>query len=125
MVAIPILENVKYITPLGLPITYGLLFAIFSFGLMTWQPKVIVNGVIGWIGKVSFSGYLIHLGLIGRVPLIRPFDSPTLDFAVMFAIIVALTVAISSVTYLMIEKPMIKLGNLLINMFSRRAFAPA
>ena len=125
MVAIPILENAKYITPLGLPITYGLLFAIFSFGLMTWQPKVIVNGVIGWIGKVSFSGYLIHLGLIGRVPLIRPFDSPTLDFAVMFAIIVALTVAISSVTYLMIEKPMIKLGNLLINMFSRRAFAPA
>jgi len=28
-------------------------------------------------------------------------------------------------TYLMIEKPMIKLGNLLINIFSRRAFAIA
>jgi peptidoglycan/LPS O-acetylase OafA/YrhL len=125
MVAIPLLENVKYITPLGLPITYGSLFAIFSFGLMAWQPKVIVNNVIGWIGKISFSGYLIHLALISRVPLIRPFDSPTLDFTVMFAIIGVLTVAISSVTYLMIERPMIKFGNLLIDIISRRALALA
>jgi exopolysaccharide production protein ExoZ len=123
ILAVPFLQGVKYVTPLGLPTTYGMLFAIFTLGLMTWQPKIIVNNAVGWIGKVSFSGYLVHLALIGRVPLLRPFGSPTLDFLVMFAIITALTVAISSLTYLMIERPMIKLGNVLTDRFAHRALA--
>jgi peptidoglycan/LPS O-acetylase OafA/YrhL len=90
---------------------------------MTWQPKIIVNHVVGWIGKVSFSGYLVHLALIGRVPLLRPFGSPTLDLLVMFAAITTLTLVVSSLTYLMVERPMIKLGNVLTDRVSRRVLA--
>ena len=123
MVAIPFLEGVKYVTPLGLPTTYGILFAVFALGLMTWQPKIIVNHAVGWIGKVSFSGYLVHLALIGCVPALHPFDSPTLDLLVMFAAITTLTLVVSSLTYLMVERPMIKLGNVLTDRVSRRVLA--
>jgi hypothetical protein len=42
---------------------------------------------------------------------------------VMFAAITTLTLVVSSLTYLMVERPMIKLGNVLTDRVSRRVLA--
>jgi exopolysaccharide production protein ExoZ len=89
-----------------LPILYGLVFAIFALGLSAWQPLLLVNPVICWIGKVSYSAYLVHLAVIsGLVPF------PHNNFAEAFLALTAITVAISSATYLFIEQPFNRVGH--------------
>jgi peptidoglycan/LPS O-acetylase OafA/YrhL len=100
--------------PSKLQTPYGLAFAGLTLALMNYQPRWLVNSAIAWIGKVSFSAYLIHLAIIPFFPLLTPFAMPTLDYGVMMLIITAATVAISSITYLYIEKPMIRLGERLV-----------
>ena len=99
---------------LSMPVQYGLLFALFTLGLMHWQPRGLVNPVIGWIGKISFSGYLIHLALIPTLPI-----DPA-NFVQSFAIIATATVALSSITYLWIEQPFNRLGRRLARRLADR-----
>jgi peptidoglycan/LPS O-acetylase OafA/YrhL len=96
------------------PLQYGMAFALFAAGLSRWQPLALVNPVIGWIGKISFSGYLIHLALISTLP-IHP-----ANYAESFGIIAAATLALSSVTYFVIEKPFNRLGRRLARRIAER-----
>lgn len=114
MVAIPFCQSMAYYPRLDLQTSYGLAFAALTLSLISYQPRWLVNPVLGWIGKISFSGYLIHLALIPLLPKLTPFQDPPLDFAVMMAVVTTATVAISSLTYVLIEKPMIRLGELVI-----------
>jgi peptidoglycan/LPS O-acetylase OafA/YrhL len=90
---------------LVVPAQAGLLFAAFALGLSKWQPKLLVNPVIGWIGKVSYSGYLLHLLIITS-----GLSFPRENFAVVFASLAAITIGISTITYLCVEKPFNRLG---------------
>jgi peptidoglycan/LPS O-acetylase OafA/YrhL len=101
---------------LSVPMQFGVIFALFALGLSKWQPTVLVNPVICWIGKVSYSGYLVHFLLIA---LGSPF--PRENYLEAFVSLAALTVAISSLTYALIEKPFIRLGSALI---ARAALSP-
>src|SRR5262249_40438820 len=94
--------------PIGLPIRFGMVFTLFVLGLSQWQPRALVNPIIGWIGKVSYSGYLVHFALLSSVAI------PNSNYLEAFALLTALTVAISSVTYLCIEEPGNKLGRYVI-----------
>ena len=107
MVLVAFHPGLPYVGRLGLPIQYGIIFAVFALGLAHWQPWFFVNPVIGWIGKVSFSGYLIHLWLISAVPI------PHANYAKAFLALSAATLAISSLTYLLIEEPCNRLGRYL------------
>lgn len=93
---------------LTLPMQYGVIFALFSLGLSKWQPTLLVNPIICWIGKVSYSAYLVHFLLIA---LRAPF--PHENYAEAFFSLSGLAIAISSVTYLLIEKPFIRIGHAL------------
>lgn len=104
MVVVAFFPNLPYAGRLGLPIQYGALFAVFALGLAHWQPRALVNPVIGWIGKVSFSAYLVHLGVISTLPV------PHENYAEAFLALTAITLAISSFTYLVIEVPFNRLG---------------
>jgi len=114
--AIPFCQTMTYYPPIDLQTAYGLAFAATTLALMSYQPGFLINPVIAWIGKISFSGYLIHLAIIPSFPRLAfaSFADPTLDYAVMMFIITAATTAVASVTYLCIEKPMIRLGERLI-----------
>jgi peptidoglycan/LPS O-acetylase OafA/YrhL len=101
----------KAIVRLGLTTSYGLVFALFIFGLMNFQPRLLVNRAIGWIGKVSFSAYLLHFAFIPMLAKLGPFESPTLGYFVILSAMTACTVGAASLTYLLIERPMIRLGN--------------
>ena len=98
---LPVLTNVGLAT---LPIDYAIVFAVFALGLAHWQPWFLVNPVIGWIGKVSFSAYLVHLGVISV------FAIPHSNYAEAFFALTTITIVISSVTYLVIESPCNQLG---------------
>jgi peptidoglycan/LPS O-acetylase OafA/YrhL len=100
----PPLHYLPYVSPLGLPMQYGFLFALLVLGLMHWSPRVLVNPVIGWIGKVSFSAYLIHFAVIATLPI------PHANYAEAFISLTSITIAISSITYLCIEQPFNRLG---------------
>ncbi len=115
MVAVSFLEGVRFVLPLGIQTTYGLIFALFVFSLMSWKSSPLINPVAIWIGKVSYSAYLIHFAILSYLVAPRPSGHANLDFAITFAIVVAMTVALASITYWLVEQPMIRLGSRLIS----------
>ncbi|APO53446.1 peptidoglycan/LPS O-acetylase OafA/YrhL [Bradyrhizobium diazoefficiens] len=106
---------------IGAQSLYGAVFGLFVLCLWQYQPAYLVNPIICWIGKVSFSAYLIHFAVMPHVAVFHLAD-PLLDFAAMFAYSTAFSVALATATYFLIERPMILLGNRLIE---RRAECPA
>jgi exopolysaccharide production protein ExoZ len=115
MAAVPFLEGVKYALPLGLQTTYGLVFALFVFSLMSWKSSPLVNAPAIWIGKVSYSAYFVHFGVLHYLAVPRFSGNAVLDFAAAYTATVLITVALASLTYWFIEQPMIKLGSSLIS----------
>jgi peptidoglycan/LPS O-acetylase OafA/YrhL len=114
MLSIPFLDGVKYVLPLGLVTTYGIAFSLFAFSLMYWPNSPLIGRPIEWIGKVSYSAYFIHFVVLRITPWLPSTGWPVADFAYMLLVQVLVTVGFSSLTYLMIEKPMIRLGSALI-----------
>jgi peptidoglycan/LPS O-acetylase OafA/YrhL len=115
---IPFLEGIKYALPLGLATTYAIALTLFALSLMYWRNSPLIGRPIVWIGKVSYSAYFVHFAVFHFLPLFRWTGWPVADVASMYLAVVVVTAGISSLTYLMIEKPMIRLGSALIS--SRR-----
>jgi peptidoglycan/LPS O-acetylase OafA/YrhL len=63
--------------------------------IMTWQP-------IRWIGLISYTSYLVHTGALG---IIAPTSHPALNHALAFAF----TVTYASLSWLFLEKPILRL----------------
>jgi peptidoglycan/LPS O-acetylase OafA/YrhL len=121
MLFIPFLDGVKYALPLGLVTTYGMVFSLFAFSLMYWPNSPLIGRPIEWIGKVSYSAYFIHFVALRIAPLLPSTGWPVADLAYTFLIQASVTVGFASLTYLMIEKPMIRLGGALIAQHSLRS----
>jgi peptidoglycan/LPS O-acetylase OafA/YrhL len=74
-----------------------------------------VNRVTRYLGKVSYSAYFWHfpvLGLLHRSGFFSfgPAVPGWLRFLAILSAAVALTVVVSSITYLLVEAPMIRVG---------------
>jgi len=122
LVALPFMQSAAFISSLGLPTTYGIVFCAYAFCLMHWQPKVLVNPIIGWIGKVSYSAYFSHFALIQTAPMpFRLFSTSLVNYPLVFVSLTVCTIAVSSITYLLIEQPAIRLGNRLLRERTGRA----
>ena len=102
--------------------------ALFVLALARAAPKnLFVNPVAAWVGKISFSAYLLHYAAIellpGRFP--RPFHTGATGVAAILAYaagwiaVTAATLLGAFCTYHAIERPMIALGRRLIQ--ARRA----
>ena len=114
MLVIPFLEGIKYALPLGLATTYGIAFTLFAFSLMYWSNSPLIGRPIVWIGKVSYSAYFVHFAVLSILPLFPQTRWPTANLVYMYSAVVIVTIGISSITYSLIEKPMIRLGSALI-----------
>jgi peptidoglycan/LPS O-acetylase OafA/YrhL len=107
---------------------YGICFGIFTFCLAEKAGSWLVNAPIRLLGKVSFSAYLIHFAVLHSglgISFIRNFfdknnSEGAMFFLLYFPFVVAVTAALSSITYKLIEKPMIALGNRTINQYQSR-----
>lgn len=98
-------------------IVMGALFAILALALAHFPVRALVNPPIIQLGKISFSIYLLHPCVIevctrlGFVDLFPKGDVPSVLF---FLFIVAVTVLLSYITYMLVERPGVRLGNRLI-----------
>jgi len=95
---------------------YGIIFAVMAFSFSHLRSHIFINRAICWIGSVSYSAYFIHFGLISyRVSVIFSTGYPALDFALTFALLAALTIGIATISYLLIERPFIRLGEAVLS----------
>jgi peptidoglycan/LPS O-acetylase OafA/YrhL len=110
----------------------SLAFSLFVIALAVGHPVMFVNRPVAFVGKVSFSAYLIHFAIIDVMTVWFPSLSglqssgywAILAFSLVCPLVVALTVAASALTYHLIEEPGIALGRS-INGFRKRRMLTA
>ncbi|MBO0937578.1 acyltransferase [Fibrella sp. HMF5335] len=99
-------------------ILFGLFFVVFSVSLSLYRVFLFDNFIINYIGKISFSMYLIHFVVIGHIQKIKSglfFNENNIYiYIVNFAVVLLLTIIFSSISYRLIELPFQKLGRNLI-----------
>lgn len=105
-------------------ILFGIAFLIFGIALSKYKPKLLVNPVVNYIGKLSFSMYLVHFAVLywlKRFDLINYTENVELNYIIRFYIVVLITLAFSSLTYKLIEVPSQKIGKTLIGRMEKKA----
>ncbi|QNE39483.1 acyltransferase [Hymenobacter sp. NBH84] len=88
--------------------TYTLLYMPFIFALFLNPVKLVVNKVMIYLGKVSYSLYLTHaLVIIFLENVLPPFilGRGLLNYALFLGMTLLITVLLSTLTYFFIEKP--------------------
>jgi peptidoglycan/LPS O-acetylase OafA/YrhL len=81
---------------------------------MYWSNSPLIGRPIVWIGKVSYSAYFVHFAVLSSLPLFPQARCQIANLVYMYSAVVIITIGISSITYLLIEKPMIRLGSVWI-----------
>jgi peptidoglycan/LPS O-acetylase OafA/YrhL len=103
---------------------YGLCFGVFAFCLARGRGAWLVNPPIRFLGKISFSAYLVHFAVlhteIGLPQLRASFGSGVGLFAIYLPCLIAVTALISWGTYHLIERPMIGVGSALTRRWAVR-----
>jgi peptidoglycan/LPS O-acetylase OafA/YrhL len=103
--------------------SYALCFGLFAFCLAQGCDKYFVNAPICVLGKISFSAYLWHFVILHNLyrlgefnPIIYMTQSRgLLFFCELFIFLVGATGLLSTITYLTVERPMIRVGNMLLS----------
>ncbi len=108
-------------------VVYSIVFVLFAWALSLNPLGFFVNRATKYIGMISFSAYLSHFFALDACEKLldhafgRHFGSGGgLDFTLLLAMSLPLTVVISSFTYRFIEKPGQRLGKKLIAMTDRQ-----
>ncbi len=101
------------------PTTYwiasGLMYALLLVGMSQSPPRLVVNPVTAFLGKISYSVYLGHPVVIAILaPLFRRIQdatpNPTVAYAGCAALTLLVTLPMAALTYRFIEAPAIALG---------------
>lgn len=99
-------------------ILFGFGFLLLGFSLSSFKFILIVNPIVNYIGKISFSMYLVHFAILywlTNLKLIDYFENGSLNYLTRFFIVSILTIIISSIFYKTVEIPFQVLGNKIIN----------
>jgi peptidoglycan/LPS O-acetylase OafA/YrhL len=97
---------------------FALLFLALGLALSRYGWKIIVNPVICYIGKISFSLYLLHFAVIDWLKNLGFFDQTlvagNLKYILNIIVVFAASIVISSLSYRFIELTMINLGKKIV-----------
>ena len=100
-----------------------LVFIPMGFCLALGAGRWVANPPLRWLGKISFSCYLIHFVMLGPAYKIAALLSlnprGTLSFTFLLAL--AMTAICSSITYVLIERPFIAMGESVIRSLQIRS----
>ena len=104
---------------------FACVFMLLIIGFSATNNRLLVNPIISHIGRLSYSLYLVHFGVIYlfKVYLSDFFSLPNKDLSLVFAFICVTLVSLllSQISYQLIEKPGIALGKRIIsNRMSRQ-----
>ncbi|MGE5041777.1 MAG: acyltransferase family protein [Candidatus Levyibacteriota bacterium] len=117
-------------TPLSLKIIaghylYGLIFALLLLFLSKFPVKFLVNSFTVFMGKISFSVYLWHSGIIYLLSFLGFFDLfpsfPFFNYFTRLFLVLVLSAALGSFTYEHIEKQGIIWGKQIIDNFEDKS----
>lgn len=100
---------------------WGIAFFVFSLGLMLYPHWIFVNPVIKMLGKISFSIYLCHYGVLlflKDMGLSKQLDQNLTGYGLGFIILLICSAGVAILTHFFIEKPGIKLGRYFIGKLS-------
>lgn len=90
---------------------YGPIFALLLYAVATARLRIIDNPATRFLGKISYSGYLLHFAVLRFVgAYVEPAGSPLLYFVFLGFGGLVLTVILATMTHEWIEKPGIALG---------------
>lgn len=96
---------------------YSIAFLTFALSLNYFPNRLFVNQLTIWIGKLSFSIYLVHFMVFNTLKTIFykgfVFDG-NLGLLLAFLLVLTLSISISYVTYRLIEIPGINFGKQII-----------
>ncbi|CAN7219560.1 acyltransferase family protein [Massilia sp. LjRoot122] len=82
---------------------------------VAFQPRLpgLVERALSQGGKISFSFYLLHMGLLhvfaARIGLVAPTGTPWLDAAIMVSVTYGATWALSTLSYHIVEEPFLRM----------------
>jgi peptidoglycan/LPS O-acetylase OafA/YrhL len=108
------------------PFSYSIVFAVVAFCLAEGVGLFLVNAVIVHIGKVSYSAYFWHFAMLELIGLVVASFGWSLaplgwsSYVATFALAVALSVAGATLTFLIVEQPMIRIGHRLAGALAKR-----
>lgn len=123
LLAFAFLDVRTFINILPQHVLYAGAFTCLAIALYLSRPWLLVNPLIVSIGRVSFSIYLVHFALM-KVPHLSLHNTFSLTgdagFFVVFPVLLTSAYLISLVTYRLIERPGIALGESLIASLDRR-----
>lgn len=125
--------NVEWIPHIVL---WGVAFVMPAIGMYLVNEskgvvkKLFLNKCICFYGRISFSAYLVHFTLLSSgVSLINKIVSvtgcdigPSYRLLILWMLISLFTLLVASFTHYFIEKPGIKMGNVLIEVLDRRKY---
>lgn len=106
----------------SLHILFSLAFVILGYALSKREFALIVNPFSRFLGKISYSMYLVHfvvLHWLFKYDFLDYISTKTeggsiLNFVIRYIIVLTLSVIISTITYRLIEKPFQRLGKNII-----------
>jgi peptidoglycan/LPS O-acetylase OafA/YrhL len=99
-------------------ILFGIAFLFLALALSTCKFKIIVNPVMNYIGKISFSMYLVHFAVLHwltKFDFINYANNGIFNYAIRFFLVSVLTIVFSTLLYKIIEVPFQDMGKWLIN----------
>jgi peptidoglycan/LPS O-acetylase OafA/YrhL len=121
MAPLPLTHNLMPVPVVPQFLAASCAFSLFVVTISQARHTILVNSLFAWIGKVSFSAYLLHFAVIQLVLEDHPefFHLNAKSWSAIWAfgwdtaLIVAITTFVSSLTYLGIEKPMMNWARML------------
>ncbi|MFN3790838.1 acyltransferase family protein [Massilia sp.] len=90
-------------------------WAALILGWVSFAPRLpgVVERALSQGGKISFSFYLLHMGLLhifaARIGLVAPTGTPWVDGLIMLAVAYGATWALSTLSYHIVEEPFLRM----------------
>jgi len=105
----------------------GIAFVLGVLAMGLWPTPMLVNRLTIWLGKVSYSIYLIHFAVNDAVRTLAPgVFGPSvmgmraiLGAAMLLLVTLSVSFALSLATFHLIEQPMIARGRLVCDWLNR------
>ncbi len=120
LILIQALTEIYFLFPTH--IIFGFSFFFLFWGLSKYPIKIIVNPIINYIGRVSFSIYIVHFAVFHLMEKYTFVDfievnsglTNIINYGIRFLIGISISIGISTILNKVIENPMQNLGKKII-----------
>lgn len=110
-------------------ITIG--FVSFAYYLSKEEKSILINPIITYIGKISYSMYLVHFAVLEFMiklevtDILNDGNHYTLNFLLRFLVVLIVSLILSTISFYIIEKPMQKAGGKIIELLENVSILPS